>query len=113
MTYHPNKPMYAAVVDAMDQAIGQVLATLDREGSADNTIVLFFSDNGGAAYSVGGASYPIPLARHREAACDCRIHQCCSSGVGEVIVHCLGYRLFYRQGLPSQLPPGLCAVHIG
>lgn len=49
------RPMYAAVVDAMDQAIGQVLDTLDKEGIADNTIVLFFSDNGGAAYSVGGA----------------------------------------------------------
>ena len=47
--------MYAAVVDAMDQAIGQVLDTLDSEGLTDNTIVLFFSDNGGAAYSVGGA----------------------------------------------------------
>ncbi|MCB1694651.1 MAG: arylsulfatase [Halioglobus sp.] len=49
------RPMYAAVVDAMDQAIGRVLATLDEQGIADNTIVLFFSDNGGAAYSVGGA----------------------------------------------------------
>ena len=33
--------MYAAVVDAMDQAIGRVLDTLDEEGLADNTIVLF------------------------------------------------------------------------
>jgi arylsulfatase A-like enzyme len=49
------RPMYAAVVDAMDQAIGQVLGTLDEQGITDNTIVLFFSDNGGAAYSVGGA----------------------------------------------------------
>jgi len=49
------RPMYAAVVDAMDQAIGRVLDTLDREGITDNTLVLFFSDNGGAAYSVGGA----------------------------------------------------------
>jgi arylsulfatase B len=49
------RPMYAAVVDVMDQAIGRVLDTLDKEGVADNTIVLFFSDNGGAAYSVGGA----------------------------------------------------------
>ena len=49
------RPMYAAVVDAMDQAIGRVLDTLDSEGLTDNTIVLFFSDNGGAAYSVGGA----------------------------------------------------------
>jgi arylsulfatase B len=54
------RPMYAAVVDGMDQAIGQVLDTLDSEGIADNTIVLFFSDNGGAAYSVGGADN-VPL----------------------------------------------------
>ena len=54
------RPMYAAVVDGMDQAIGQVLETLDEEGIADNTIVLFFSDNGGAAYSVGGADN-VPL----------------------------------------------------
>ena len=50
------RPMYAAVVDAMDQAIGRVLETLDEEGIGDNTIVLFFSDNGGAAYSHGGAN---------------------------------------------------------
>ena len=49
------RPMYAAVVDGMDQAIGQVLDTLDQEAITDNTIVLFFSDNGGAAYSYGGA----------------------------------------------------------
>ena len=50
------RPMYAAVVDAMDQSIGQVLTTLDEEQISDETIVLFFSDNGGAAYSVGGAN---------------------------------------------------------
>ncbi len=54
------RPMYAAVVDGMDQAIGRVLQTLDEEGIADNTLVLFFSDNGGAAYSVGGADN-VPL----------------------------------------------------
>ncbi len=54
------RPMYAAVVDGMDQAIGQVLKTLADEGIVDNTIVLFFSDNGGAAYSVGGADN-VPL----------------------------------------------------
>ena len=54
------RPMYAAVVDGMDQAIGNVLKTLDEEGIADNTIVLFFSDNGGAAYATGGADN-VPL----------------------------------------------------
>ena len=54
------RPMYAAVVDAMDQAIDQVLKTLDQEGLAENTIVLFLSDNGGAAYATGGADN-VPL----------------------------------------------------
>ncbi len=54
------RPMYAAVVDGMDQAIGRVLATLDEQGIADDTIVLFFSDNGGAAYAMGGADN-VPL----------------------------------------------------
>ncbi len=54
------RSMYAAVVDGMDQAIGNVLDTLDEEGIADNTIVLFFSDNGGAAYATGGADN-VPL----------------------------------------------------
>lgn len=39
--------VYAAMVDSMDQAIGQILATLDEEGIADDTIVVFLSDNGG------------------------------------------------------------------
>ena len=54
------RPKFSAVVDAMDQAIARVLDTLDDEGIADNTIVLFFSDNGGAVYSYGGA-YNAPL----------------------------------------------------
>ncbi len=60
MMQESARPIYAAVVDAMDQAIGRVLATLDSEGIADDTIVLFFSDNGGAAYATGGADN-VPL----------------------------------------------------
>ena len=45
----------AAVVDAMDQAVARVLDTLDEEGIADNTIVMFFSDNGATrVYGRGG-----------------------------------------------------------
>jgi arylsulfatase B len=55
LTLRPSaRPMYAAVVDAMDQAVVRILETLDREGIADDTIVLFFSDNGGAVYATGG-----------------------------------------------------------
>jgi arylsulfatase A-like enzyme len=31
----------------MDQGIGRILRAIDRRGDADNTLVLFFSDNGG------------------------------------------------------------------
>lgn len=42
-----NKKIYAAMVDSMDQAIGRVLAAIEKRPDADNTFVLFFSDNGG------------------------------------------------------------------
>jgi arylsulfatase B len=42
-----NGRSYAAMVDSMDQAIGRVLDAIARRPDADNTFVLFFSDNGG------------------------------------------------------------------
>jgi arylsulfatase len=42
------------MVDRMDQGIGRVLKTLETTGVAENTMVLFLSDNGGCA------SWPTP-----------------------------------------------------
>lgn len=42
--------VYAGMVDRMDQNIGRVLNYLDEKGIADNTIVLFLSDNGSCPY---------------------------------------------------------------
>lgn len=42
-----EKQAYAAMVDSLDQAIGRVLAAIAKRPDADNTFVLFFSDNGG------------------------------------------------------------------
>jgi arylsulfatase A-like enzyme len=42
---------YAKMVLAMDEAIGRVLAALDARGIAENTIVIFTSDNGGERFS--------------------------------------------------------------
>ena len=42
---------YGKMVLAMDAAIGRVLAALDRAGVAENTIVVFTSDNGGERFS--------------------------------------------------------------
>lgn len=40
-------PVYAAMIEAMDTAIGHFLKALDEAGLRDNTLVLFTSDNGG------------------------------------------------------------------
>ncbi|MGI9242542.1 MAG: sulfatase-like hydrolase/transferase [Verrucomicrobiales bacterium] len=45
-----RSPTYAAMVESMDDAVGTLLDTLDRLGIADQTIVIFFSDNGGNMY---------------------------------------------------------------
>ncbi len=44
---HPPRCEYMAQVDLMDQEIGRVLDVLEREGIAEETLVLFFGDNGG------------------------------------------------------------------
>ena len=45
-------PTYAAMIESMDDAIGTLLDEIDRLGIADNTILIFASDNGGNAYSL-------------------------------------------------------------
>ena len=47
-----NKPSFAAMVEAMDQAVGKVLDKLEELGLDKNTAVFFMSDNGGV--STGG-----------------------------------------------------------
>ena len=41
--------VYAAQVDRMDQGIGRILAALEASQLAENTLILFLSDNGGCA----------------------------------------------------------------
>lgn len=43
---HRN-PHYAAMVESLDENVGRILEKLDTLGIAENTIVIFFSDNGG------------------------------------------------------------------
>lgn len=56
-----NHAVYAAMVEAMDAAVGKVLAQLDASGVADNTIVIFTSDNGGLSTSEGSPTSNLPL----------------------------------------------------
>ncbi len=48
--------VYAAMIDYMDEQIGRVLELLERQGELDNTLILFFSDNGANGWPA--KSYP-------------------------------------------------------
>lgn len=38
--------VHAAMIDRMDQGIGQVIDALEKTGQLENTLILFLSDNG-------------------------------------------------------------------
>ncbi len=46
-----DQRVYYAMIAALDDAIGDILAALERFGIAENTIVVFVSDNGAASYT--------------------------------------------------------------
>lgn len=45
-----QRRLYAGMVAAMDEAVGQVIAALKEKGMLDNTLVIFSSDNGATRY---------------------------------------------------------------
>jgi arylsulfatase A-like enzyme len=48
-----NNPVYAAMVESMDDSVGRVVKKLDELGLTKNTLVIFTSDNGGLSVLEG------------------------------------------------------------
>ncbi len=42
-----NNPIYAAMIESVDESVGRVMQKLKELDIAENTLVIFFSDNGG------------------------------------------------------------------
>lgn len=55
--------IYAAMIDAMDQGIGALVETLEKEELLENTIILFLQDNGGCAEEIGTQGETRPWAK--------------------------------------------------
>eukprot|EP00727_Mastigamoeba_balamuthi_P014473 m51a1_g9650 hypothetical protein (582) ;mRNA; f:1183037-1185220 len=60
-TARSQRRSVAAMVAAMDDAVGSILGALDRNGMRDNTIVVFSTDNGGAVATNGNMASNFPL----------------------------------------------------
>ena len=54
-------PVCAAVVEALDHSVGQVLEALSKHGLSDNTVVVFVSDHGGLSTAEGHNTSNRPL----------------------------------------------------
>ncbi|WP_162555876.1 sulfatase-like hydrolase/transferase [Reichenbachiella versicolor] len=50
---------YATMVTNLDTNVGRVIKTLEEKRELDNTVIIFFSDNGGYTYSKGAVNYPL------------------------------------------------------
>lgn len=64
-TTEQDNPENAAMVESVDDSVGEILDTLDELGLAENTLVVFTSDNGGVSARatsnyplMGGKSFP-------------------------------------------------------
>ena len=57
-----SDPVYAAMIHTVDENVGRLLRAVEETGQAENTVVLFFSDNGGLATAEGSPTCNAPLA---------------------------------------------------
>jgi arylsulfatase A len=54
-----RQPVYAAMVERVDAAVGAILRTLEKHDLARNTLVVFTSDNGGATHFPATENAPL------------------------------------------------------
>ncbi len=57
-----SDPVYAAMIDNLDENIGRLLKAVDEAGQTENTVVVFTSDNGGLATAEGSPTCNAPLS---------------------------------------------------
>jgi len=57
-----SDPKYAAMIHSLDENIGRLIETLEDVGKRDNTVIIFYSDNGGLSTAEGSPTCNAPLS---------------------------------------------------
>ncbi|MFI4912385.1 MAG: sulfatase [Sedimentisphaeraceae bacterium JB056] len=57
-----SDPIYAAMIESLDENVGKILDAVERTGQTDNTLIIFTSDNGGLATAEGSPTCNAPYA---------------------------------------------------
>lgn len=57
MEGYPSLPVYAGLLEELDESVGRIVAAIDEAGLAENTLVFFVSDNGGLETDQAGQVY--------------------------------------------------------
>lgn len=75
----PMMAVYAAMVDRLDQNIGRLVQHLESENQLDNTLILFFSDNGACPYQRLRSEVLMPGPKDSDIAYDARWANMCNT----------------------------------
>jgi arylsulfatase A len=54
MPGYPSNPEYAGLLEELDQSVGRIVEAVEQAGIADNSLILFLSDNGGLEHEQSG-----------------------------------------------------------
>lgn len=75
----PMMAVYAAMVDRLDQNIGRLTQYLESKGELDNTLIVFFSDNGACPYERLRTEVLVPGPEESDIAYDARWANMCNA----------------------------------
>jgi arylsulfatase A-like enzyme len=98
--------VYAAMIDRLDQGIGLIVDAVDAAGVAENTLIMFFSDNGGNAEELGRGRDRVPHDMNEgplhlkdgDTSIACELGMTCAGNVPDVMPG--GENTFQSIGIP-------------
>ena len=62
MQFKKNELFFTAMISVMDRGVGEVVQAIKQKGIMENTIIVFYSDNGAPTlgiHSTKGSNYPL------------------------------------------------------